>query len=184
MPHLLPVTIKPHLIPFLYKEFKGVEATYYNQKVKAVKISSKSNLGKIINLLVEKSHIKPQCDTTAPIFFLIQDRTRRPSYEGNIMNYADGRNSYLMLPELGVKIINEILSTNFDIAINSFIEGWEKKKGKEGVLDAIMELSNDYQLFEFGFTIAGIRRKYYRWMKEKQKMNSVVSAFTGGSYIG
>lgn len=178
MSQLIPAHIKPYLVPFLYKEFKGVEATYFGKQVKAVKISSKSNLGKIINLLVEKSDGYKPCDTTAPIFFLVQNRTRERTYEGSI-RYVSGKHSFLMLPELGVRIINDMLTTNFEIAINSYIEG-KRSNGNVKLNDAIMEVCLDYQLFEFGFDIPGIRRKYYRWMDDKKKMNSVVSAFTGG----
>ena len=45
---LIPVQIRPHLIPFLFKEMEGSEASYMEQKSKSIKISN--NVGDIIKM--------------------------------------------------------------------------------------------------------------------------------------
>jgi hypothetical protein len=51
---IVPVSIRPHLIPFFFKEFEGQEAKYLGQKVKAIRVPTSSSLGCMMRMFMVK----------------------------------------------------------------------------------------------------------------------------------
>jgi len=59
--NIVPLEIRLHLIPFLYKEFEGVEYQYLKEKVKVCKIDAKSSFGFTVISTLKKVYypVKP-----------------------------------------------------------------------------------------------------------------------------
>lgn len=170
---LIPVNIRPHLVPFLFKEFPGISATYMGKKVKAVKVSSRNTFGKLIRLLAEESDQPPRCDTNYTIFLSLTEIQRGAS--GKVYSFSDGRYSFLKMPAEGVKMINDELESKFRAATLFYLEGWVAKQGPQGLQQGINKLIDQYRLLEFGFDPSSMRRNYYRWKKEQSRLSFIMN---------
>ena len=168
---LIPANIRPHLVPFLFMEFPGIEASFRGKKVKAVKISTRNSLGKIIRFLAEKSDHPQGCDTTNSIFLSIKNQQREKEYFGKIYTYQDGRSNFLKLPEEGVMLVNDHLESIFRSNMMSYLLGWEEKDGELGLAKGIIKFVDRYNLLEFGFDPSSLRRNYYRWKKDEKRLS-------------
>lgn len=168
---LVPVYIKPYLVPFLYQHFKADEKAQINgKKVKSVIIDKRTNFGKTIRLLVKKTHQKEDCVTTPTFFFSIQEKQEKDDYFGVIYNSQDGRSSYLEMPEEGVLFINERLEEKLLECMMFFIYGYHSKEGKKGLMKGIDIFLDKYNLYDHGYDVAAVRRKYYRWLERLDKI--------------
>jgi len=171
---LIPVNIRPHLVAFLFQEFQGVEAQYYNKRVKAVKISTRNTLGKTIRLLVEKADLKPT-NKKSTIFLSIQNKQERTHYFGKVYRYVDGRNSFLYLPEEGVTLINEHLEGIFRTSLLFYLDGWVQQNGNKTLSDGIRKFMETYALEDYGFDLNGLRVNYHRWKIKKNRLQFLVN---------
>lgn len=167
----VPVNIRPHLVPFLYLNFKGVDAYINGKHAKAVKISTRNNLGKLIRLLVKKSDGSRACDTTHSIYLSITEQETGTKYFGRVYGYADGRSSFLELPEEGVRMINEHLEGYFRASLMFFLLGWEAKGGDKELQKGVNHFVDKYRLLEFGFDPESLRRNFYRWKKQENRLS-------------
>lgn len=164
---LVPVYIQPYLVPFLYQHFRAEEKAEINgKKVKSVIIDKSTVFGKEIRLLLKKSNRKKECDTTRTIFFSIKEQERKDDYFAVIYTSQDGRSSYLEMPEEGVRFINERLEEYLNDAMLFFIHGFHTKKGDQGLLKGIDIFLDKYDLYNHGYDVAAVRRKYYRWIEK------------------
>ena len=163
---LVPVYIKPKLVLFMYHQFKSdTKACINGKRVKAVKITNKTHLGRSIKLLLKKSNSKPLKDITYSLFLSIEEQTRNNKYFGVAYKKVDGRYSYLEIPEEGVKYINDELEEAMHNSMFFFIDGFHNKEGRQGLEHGINIFCQRYNLFEFGYDVHSIRRRYYRWLK-------------------
>lgn len=172
---LIPVNIRPHLVPFLFLEFQGVEATYYNKRVKAVKISTRNMLGKLIRILVAKADLPKSTHKKDAIFLSIKEEQRKTEYFGKIYRYVDGRNSFLYLPEEGVTLINEHLEGVFRSALLFYLDGWVESNGSDTIAQGIKNFLEKYDLENHGFEINALRTNYYRWKKSSKRLHFLVN---------
>jgi len=172
---LIPAKIRPHLVPFLFREFPGIDANFNGKKVKAAKVSTRNTLGKLIRLLAEQSDKPGACDKRYPIFLSIEERSRRNEVFGKIYRYTDGTNRSLMLPEEAVVMINEYLEGIFRTYMMSYLIGWEEKKGEASIMKGINRFVEKYNLLEFGFDPNSIRRNYYRWKKDEKRLSFFIN---------
>lgn len=162
---VIPVKIKPHLIPFLFKELKMEEITHEGEKVKAVKVDNYTYFGRFIRLLIEKSSKKIKCDEPPQILFIIANDPRLSAFMNKDYVSADGRGAFLCLPKSGEQLINEYLQQKFDIACMFFIFS-RHQTGAEDPLNKIIEdFLVQYNLEEFDYDISAVRRDYYRKLK-------------------
>jgi len=159
---LLPIHIKPHLVPFMFKKLKCVE--YFENGVlhKAVKVTMHTAIGKLIRLLVEKSHRMVVCDKTPQIILKLEDSPKIEGLKGDAYKYEDIRSSLCYLPAAGEEFLNEYLEDQLEIALMHFINSWHQNKGDEGIDVAILLFLEKYNLEEYGYKVRNIRRDYYR----------------------
>lgn len=170
MPHqLVPVSIKPHLIPFLFKEFEAVLDSSSGIQINVAKHTIQSPMGKILRSLMQISHKKVPCDTIPQIFLKVQEKYK---YTG-IFHFADGRTGFLYLPEEAQGFLNEHLQKLFDISLMNSIHSWSKSNTDQGINDAIVSFLETYNLEEYNYTLLGIRRDYYRKRKARYFESSV-----------
>lgn len=162
---VVPVLIRPHLVPFFFKEFEGTEALYLNKRVKAAKISTSKPLGKFIRLLLEKTPVPEQIDKFH-MYLSVQDREGSNEFFGQFYKCANGTNSFLKLPEAGALLINDHLEDIFRTSMVYFVEGHTKHNPKAQVRQAIDYFLIEYDLYEEGFGIESLRRYYYRVIED------------------
>lgn len=166
---IVPVLIRPHLVPFFFKEFEGIESFYLNNKVKAARISTGKPLGKIIRLMIQKTNHPEKIDKFQ-MFLSIQDREYSKVFFGQVYKCANGSNSFLKLPPSGVELINDHLEDIFRTALIYFIEGHCKYNSKAEICRAVDYFLIEYDLYETGFGIESLRRYYYRVMTAQFKL--------------
>jgi hypothetical protein len=158
---IVPVLISPHLVPFFFQEFEGIEAYYLGKKVKAAKISCNKPLGTILRLLMEKTTTPVKADKFY-MYLSIQDREQSKEFFGKIYKCANGERSFLQLPKEGVKLLNDHLEDVFRTSLVTFVEGHKADNSKAEIRRAIDLFLQRYDLYEEGFGIEGLRRYYYR----------------------
>ena len=163
---LVPVTIKPHLIPFLYQHFKGDTARINNKSVKSVVIDTRTPFGKMIRFLAKKSSQKKGCDITYSIFFSLEEFPRHRKYFGQFYRYESGVNSFLLFDQEGIDYINSELEDQLNTSMMFFLLGWHQNDGELGLAKGIQLFCVKYDLFEYGYDVAAIRRRFYRWLNK------------------
>lgn len=162
---VVPVNIRPHLVPFFFKEFEGKEACYLGKTVTAVRISTSSSLGKMIRLFMLKVD-KPVKVDHYNLFLSVADNPQGGKlYEGNYFKYESGSNSFLELPNDVNKEINNLLEDIFRMSFIFFVDGF-MHQGKPNITKGIDLFIEKYDLLEFGFCNEKLRQLYYR---ERQK---------------
>lgn len=159
---LVPANIKPHLVPFLFRELKPVSVLHENKVVIAAKVTNETPLGVSIRLLLEKSNQKPDCDTSGTIFLRVYEKPTVPKYLKGAFRYADGRSSFLFLPEAGQVFLNKYLEKSFETALMYHVHSWAQKNGEQGINEGIIIFLSEYDLEEYGATADSVRRDYYR----------------------
>lgn len=168
MSQVIPVKIKPYLVPFFYKEFQGEEALFFGIRVKAVKVKTDNSLGKIIRLMCVKADKPLRDKENFNIFLKINDQENNRF--GQIYRCHSGRNSFLMLPEEGVTLINDYLEDIFKTSFIHYIDAY-KTSSDNSVNNAIYEFMTKYELLDEGLDPESLRRNYYRWSKDEKRLS-------------
>ena len=162
--NVVPIKIRPHLIPFFYKEFEGIEVDYLNKKVKACKINSESALGFMIMLSLKKCEFPVK---TSGKYYVYLDISPAIFTEAKLFKIVNNQNSFLEVPEFLNKKINEILEDLFRVAFQYHTRGMLLGDPNMQVKDAISYFMKEYELDEYGFNIESIRRLLDRGKKHK-----------------
>lgn len=161
--NIVPLELRPHLIPFLYKELEGTEYQYLKEKVKACKIDTSSSLGFILaTALVKVGYpVKP---TSKYFIYLALDLEGTVSKIYKVENYQD---TFLMIPESVREKINDLLEDQFRLAFQYHSRGMLKanpKLKKEFVVSTFMQ---EYELDEYGFELYSMMKLLQRGQKNK-----------------
>jgi hypothetical protein len=173
---IVPLVIRPHLVPFFFKESDGKEAAYGNKKVKSVLFSgTASSVGRIIRLLMVKTGM-PLNVSHFNLFLTVADGTSSNRYKGEFYKFENGYNSFLKLPEEANDDINDFLEDMFRMSFISYMNGCVESNGEASIVAAINKFIDKYDLLEFGFSTDTLRRLYYR----EKKQNQIVYRFQIG----
>lgn len=164
---VIPVYIKPKLIPFLCKNFDGIEANYLNHKVKSIDIKLETPLGSFIRLQMEKLEY-PVKDISGYNMFLNIRGMHRQNF-GKLYKYTKGDNSFLHLPKNAVDKINEYLYCIFQTALFNFLNAWSYSD--HSLSEGILEFMDQNDLLKEDFNTESIRRSFYRWKKKQDRLN-------------
>lgn len=163
---IIPVNIKPHLVPFLFQKLKCVDYVFEGRKIKAAKVTNHTALGRFVRLLLEKSDTKVPCDKSSQTFFLVQNYAKPLDSMAKDYKYEDGRKGFLYMPEAGVKQINEYLEEQFETASMFYIHSRHSSNTEESLDAIIIEFFEKYNLEEFDFNTLRIRQNYYRKLRD------------------
>jgi len=173
MSSIVPIVIRPHLVPFFFKEAEGKEQAYGKKRVKAVLFTSEvSTVGRIIRLLMIKAK-KPLDVEHFNLFLTIADNGCGKEYHGQFYKFENGRNSFLMLPEEANRDINDLMEDIFRMSFISYMNGCIENNDEAVVVSAIDKFMDKYDLLEVGFSNDTLRRLYYR----EKKNNKIISRF-------
>lgn len=168
---VVPIVIREHLIPFVFKESEGEEFNYRGKRGKSVLFSpTLSSIGCIVRRLMIKAG-KPLNIDNYNLYLTITDTVAEKKYQGQIYKHENGRNSFLMLPEEANKEINDLLEDMFRMSFVSYINGCVENSSDAIITKAIDKWMEKYDLEEFGYTNDTLRRLYYR-----EKKNSKIIA--------
>jgi len=171
---IVPVHLRPHLIPFFYKEFKAeVDAKYLNTRVKACKIDATSSLGKQIRICLEKSDypIKPQ---KFYIYLSVSDKVTDKT-TAEIYKTVSGVNSFLKVPPKVAADINDIFEDIFRYSFVNTVATAVKYAPNLKLNTIILDFMQEYNLEEHGFRLNSMLRLYYREMAKANKLNRMQS---------
>ena len=158
---LAPIDIKPHLVSFFFQEGKGKELVFMKKKVKPLIFHKTSSLSRLIRTIMEKSN--QPFDVEHFNVFLEINETSSKKYKGTIYKQVSGVNSFLKLPDEANRDINDLLDDMFRMALVSYVNGAvENSNGDAEKKAAINKFIDKYDLLEFGFSVSGLRRFYYR----------------------
>lgn len=170
---IVPILIRPHLVPFFFKESEGKEYAYGKKRVKAVLLSPMvSSLGRMIRLLMVKS-AKPLNIDYFNLNLTISDTSNGKEYKGEFYKHENGRNSFLMLPKDANDDINDLMEDIFRMSFTSYMNGCIDNNGEAVVVSAIDKFIDKYDLLEFGFSNDTLRQLYYR----EKKNSKIISRF-------
>jgi hypothetical protein len=166
---IIPINIRPHLVPFFFSQSDGKEYAYANKKVKTVMYSADiSGVGKIIKRLMVKADRHLNIDHFN-LCLTITDAGGKKSYKGEFYKFENGSNSFLRLPEDANDDINDLLEDIFRMAFTSYMMGCVENNEDAVIIKAIDKFIDKYDLLEFGFCNETLRRMYYR-EKENDKI--------------
>lgn len=166
---VLPIKILPHLIPFFYQGFEGIDAKYLNKKVKACKITMNNSLGFMIRLAVSKTYL-PEKTSSLSVFIQINNNEGKKEYTAKMYKHVSGKNSFLSVPPSVEKRVNDILEDYFRIGFIFYVTGaveHNHKKTDEAIADFMIK----YELDEFGYNVEMLRRYYYRAIKKNHVLS-------------
>lgn len=171
---VVPIKIRPYLIPFFYKEFKGTEEAHYlNKKVKSCKISLTSSLGKMFrNSLVQIDY--PEKIEKFNVFITVND-VEKTAYTAGIYKCVSGQYSFLKVPEKIASDINDILEDQFRLSFLITVQTAIKYAPNVKVKDVIEDFMVEYKLDEYGYQLNSLRRLCERWIAEDTKMSRMQS---------
>ena len=159
---LVPIHIKSHLVPFLFREFDKIDAVYVGRKVVAAYVTNHSVIGRMVSLLLKPSQKKPTCDKKQQIFLSVAEAPNYRLEFENIYSRVDGRSQFVFMPDEGSELINANLELLFEACLMNYINGWHEKKGSEGIDIGIVKFCERYDLEEYNYNVLRIRRDYYR----------------------
>ena len=162
---IVPILIRPHLVPFFFKESEGREYLYGNKKVKPVIFTSTaSSMGRMIRLLMVKAG-KPLNVSNFNLTLSITDDGNGKKYKGEFYKYENGRNSFLKLPPEVNEDINDLLEDLFRMSFVSYMNGYIEFNPDAAITTGIDKFIDKYDLLEFGFSNDTLRQLYYREKK-------------------
>jgi hypothetical protein len=164
---IVPVSIRPHLIPFFFKEFEGQEAKYLGQKVKAIRVPTSSSLGCMMRMFMVKVEKPAKVIDHYQLYLSVADNPGGgKAYEGNYYKFESGSRSFLELPAEVNKDINNLLEDIYRITFVSFMDGF--MTAKDAIInDGLNQFIDKYDLLEVGQTTDSMRQLYYREKKKR-----------------
>lgn len=161
---VVPVKINPHLIPFFYEEFEGIEANYTGTKVKACKINGRSSLGFLLMTALKESDVPVNIERSKFWVYITYDQECPEA----VFHFTQkGKNQFLQVQKEVLQKINYILEDQFRIAFVYTVKGMLKADKTLLVRDAIQAFMVDYELDEFGFDLESLRRLLNRGSDQK-----------------
>lgn len=169
----VPILIRPHLVPFFFKESEGKEYSFLDKKVKTVLFSPTiSTVGRIIRLLMVKSDRKQKLDNFN-LCLTVSDKAGVKKYSGQFYKNENGTNSFLILPKEANEDINDFLEDMFRMSFVSYINGCVENNDEAVIRAAINKFIDKYDLLEFDFSNDTLRQLYYR----EKKNNKILARF-------
>lgn len=167
MENLIPVSIRPQLVPFLYKESEGTEAGYMSKKVKSIIIYPSSSIGKFLHEQFSENYKLGKNDKF--IIYLTIESKKFNLYYGSLYVEINKVKERLYLPQSSVNSINYLLEDMFRIAFIYYVDGGVESQKTE-VTTVIDSFIDKYDLLEVGLNNNALRTLYYREKKKGSKL--------------
>lgn len=177
---IVPVRIRPQLVPFLFKEFEGKEASYDFRTAKSVSFLPSSSITSYLYTQINYNKTAKKQDEF--IFYLTVDHKNTKSFNGIVFINNQGVRETLMMDELKVRDFNNLLEDLFRVSMKFYIDGC--LECGLSITKAFEKFIVKYGLEEVGFDIELLRRLYYREKKtnnlfrlQSKSANRVINFF-------
>lgn len=159
--------IRPQLVPFLFKELEGTEASYMSKEIKSITIHPSSSLGKYLQTQIGDSVKLKKKDKF--IIYLTVEKKRFNIFYGLFYIEISKVKEPLMLPECAVNNINYLIEDMFRIAFIYYVDGCIS--ASKNITESIDSFIEKYDLLEVGFSNNNLRTLYYREKKKGCKLS-------------
>lgn len=171
MAELISVSIRPHLVSFLFQELEGeTQAVYGDKKVKLSKISRSSLLGQMIDEFKAFSNQKKL--STSRSFSIFLKITESGEKSGLVHEKHDTNYNVLELSAVHVKMINDFFENIFRISLVEFIKGYAQgTASKKFINEAIDQFMINHNLYTTEIDPESLRRSYYNAIKKKHSLS-------------
>lgn len=160
---LVPVTIRPQLVPFLFKEFEGKQAHYDCRTVKSVVFLPSSSITTYLYTQINYTKSKWESQDKF-LFYLVIDQKKTKTFSGSVFIDKDGVKENLLMPQEKVREFNNLLEDMFRTCMIFYIDACVKI-AKISVPKAIEHFISEYDLYEVGFDFEALRVLYFRQKK-------------------
>ena len=158
----VPVKIRPHLIPFLFREFEGKQACYDSRTVKYISFLPSSSITSYLYTQINYTKNTQRQDKF--LFHFIIDHKSTKTFEGNVFIDRSGVKEQLFMSEQKVRDFNNLIEDIFRMAMVFHIDACVKH-AKMSVPKAIEKFIQEYDLYEAGFDDEALRVLYFRQKK-------------------
>jgi hypothetical protein len=158
---IVPVKIRPQLIPFLFKEFEGKEASYNFRTAKTVLFLPSSSITSY--LYTQTNYVKTIKKQDKFIFYLVIDNKNTKVFSGTVFIDKDGVKETLLMEEQKVRDFNNLLEDMFRFSMIYYIDACIECG--LSIVKAFEKFIDKYDLYEVGFDTESLRRLYYRQKK-------------------
>ena len=168
MSNLISVYIRPHLVPFLYKELEAEkEARYEYRKSKLVRVTKMSVLGQFIYLFKTRAKEKVPSKISGYHIFLSFDANDIANSNAMVCERSNRDNIHIELLPSDVKLLNDLLESIFRISFEQFINGYVKNRtGNKVVNDGVHQFMLMHDLYNTDLDPERLRRLYYNSKKK------------------
>lgn len=160
---IVKVSIRSHLIPFLFDEMDGTLASYDGQKVKMVRLYPTSSLSNYLYTQLEHEKKRRNYPNHDFILYLSIQRKKFTTLSGTIYIDNKGVKQEMFLEVAKVRAINNLFEDIFRTSMVFYIDGWRASNGN--VVDGIDSFIQKYSLLEYGFNPETVKTMYYREKK-------------------
>lgn len=161
---LVPITVESHLEQFLYETFSGEEQEYKGETVKVVKIHTSSVLGRYARMMVVKIAEPPALENCN---FFLSIRNIEDSRSAKAYHYACGNKTFFRIPEEFNRDLNDLIHNMFETAFFYYVEGYREQGYAGAMRDGIRSFIDKYDLYEHGYSFAGLEQIYARAKRNK-----------------
>jgi hypothetical protein len=158
---IIPCQIRSHLVPFLFEQFEGKQASYQGTTVSSIRFLPSSSIAKFLYELMDYKKKRGKQDHF--VMYLTIERKKNLNYSGMIYTDNHGVKEKLLLPEEKVKAFNSLLEDIFRIALVFHVKGCVKSG--MSVMNSLEAFASEYDLEENGIEVENLRQLYYREKK-------------------
>jgi hypothetical protein len=165
---LVPFSLRDHLVPFFFNEFKSQETVVMpDVRTKAIKLNKHSSLCRIIGLV----HARYEADVFKyeyKIQFTIKEVNGIKRYQSIL--YKNYKHIFLPLAfeRADNLFVNGFFEDIFRTAFLYYVTGYNEVANMGGVTEAINDFMDKYELLETGFDPEALRVLYYRERKSNK----------------
>ena len=159
--NLVPVKIRPQLVPFLFKEFEGTTARYDFRTAKTIVFLPSSSITSYLYTQINYSKTIKKQDKF--FFHLTIDHKKNKSFNGSVFIDKNNLKEPLMMTEQKVRDFNNLLEDMFRVCMTYYVDACTEFNLP--ITQAFQKFIDKYDLYEVGFDIESLRRLYYRQKK-------------------
>jgi len=158
------VEIRSHLIPFLFKEFEGKEASYMGTNVSSIRFTPSSSISRYLYTQIDYQKKRERQDQF--LLYLTVEKKNKLQYKGVVYVDQMGVKTALLMQPEKTKAFNDLIEDIFRISFIYYVDAsLESGTNLKTCIDKFIE---KYDLLEFGFESETLRKLYYRQKKTKK----------------
>lgn len=163
----VPIQIRPHLIAFLYYNFKDLSDENFDKiAAKSCEIKKDTAIGKIVLAILENQE-SIDINKKLYIYFSVPKNINHKT-DAHIYQIIKEKEVLVKVPEKIAKDLNYIFQDFFIYAFVNSIQNARKYAPQLKVKDLILDFMLKYNLDEYGFRVDSLRRLYDRDTKNEQ----------------